>query len=355
MAIKSDGSLWVWGSNYSGQFGTGNNDNSYTPIQVGIDKDWALIAAGYDYSLAIKSDGSLWAWGQNYYGQLGTGNNTSSTIPIFIGNGFERISASIAHTLAIKTDGTLWACGWNLYGQLGDGTNNNSDVLVQIGSASDRQEIDAGYDFSFAMSSNGDAFSFGRNGHGQLGDGTMTNSNTQISVSCSILPISLLSFKGRSNGNENFLYWSTASEVNNKAFEVERSENGFDFVKIGTILGAGNSQAVIDYKLIDRNQSSIINYYRLKQIDFDGMFTYSDVISIFSKGDKTLTIGPNPATNQVFINGDFEPISFRLINNIGIKLVEGIVKKNEAIDISFLPSGVYYLDIGESHKRFLKI
>lgn len=92
-----------------------------------------------------------------------------------------------------------------------------------------------------------------------------------------VLPVSLTSFTARKSNNQIQLAWSTASESNNSHFEIERSVNGTDFVKIGERKGAGNSSSVLNYSFIDNNPASGTNYYRLKQVDFDGKFEYSDI------------------------------------------------------------------------------
>ncbi len=73
VSLKSDGSLWVWGSNGSGQLGDGTHTDSLIPKQIGI--GYTMIAAGYAHTLALMENGSLWAWGNNYYGQLDTETN----------------------------------------------------------------------------------------------------------------------------------------------------------------------------------------------------------------------------------------------------------------------------------------
>ena len=94
------------------------------------------------------------------------------------------------------------------------------------------------------------------------------------------LPIELLYFKGVPSERHNHLTWSTASEHNNHYFEIEKTLDGIEFNTINRINGSGNSQTKIDYKFDDYNIDNNINYYRLKQVDFDGKFQYSDVISI---------------------------------------------------------------------------
>jgi hypothetical protein len=83
----------------------------------------AAVAAGYMHSFALKTDGSLWAWGSNLSGALGNGSTTGrSTTPAPVMNGVAAVATGGTHTLALKTDGSLWAFGYNLYGQIGDGT-----------------------------------------------------------------------------------------------------------------------------------------------------------------------------------------------------------------------------------------
>jgi|GEM_PF-2783097 len=94
------------------------------------------------------------------------------------------------------------------------------------------------------------------------------------------LPIQLISFKGKKVGIDNELEWTTASELNNDFFTVERTYDGTIFETVGTQNGAGNSSDLLDYFLLDYNVRPVINYYRLKQTDFDGQSTFSDMISI---------------------------------------------------------------------------
>lgn len=100
-------------------------------------------------------------------------------------------------------------------------------------------------------------------------------------VTCAaMLPIELITFNGEKQGSNNELNWVTATEINNDYFTVENSIDGINFTNIGVINGAGNSILQKDYHLHDYNVKNEINYYRLKQTDFDGKQTYSDLISI---------------------------------------------------------------------------
>ncbi|MCL1893389.1 MAG: Ig-like domain-containing protein [Holophagaceae bacterium] len=139
MAIKSDGSLWTWGSNYNCALGIGTDYNVIdylsAPTRVGRDTNWATIPVSGGAGFAIKTDGSLWAWGANGSGQLGLGYeyHWQQSTPVRVGeeNNWLAISRS-DHVIALKSDGSLWAWGWNFSGQVGDGTGNDSYVPKRI-------------------------------------------------------------------------------------------------------------------------------------------------------------------------------------------------------------------------------
>jgi hypothetical protein len=105
-------------------------------VQIGSATNWARISAGYDHTIAIKTDGTLWAWGSNGDGQLGDGTYVDKNSPVQIGTAtnWASISAGFKHSIAIKTDGSLWAWGLNNNGKLGDGTTAGKNSPVQISS-----------------------------------------------------------------------------------------------------------------------------------------------------------------------------------------------------------------------------
>ena len=139
-AIKTDGTLWVWGANYNGVFGTNNTIGTFpnflsSPVQtVAAGTNWSKVATGYDSVAAIKTDGTLWTWGRNNQGQLGNGNTTNQSSPAQInGGGTNWSQASMGlyySSAAIKTDGTLWTWGDGEFGQIGD--NSTLDRLSPV-------------------------------------------------------------------------------------------------------------------------------------------------------------------------------------------------------------------------------
>jgi|GEM_PF-921742 len=185
LALKSDGSLWAWGRNVSGQLGDGTTTNKSSPTRVGADTDWAYISAGgWGHSLAIKSDGTLWAWGCNDSGQLGDGTTTSKTSPVKIGTDTDwvAVSGGYYYSLALKSDGTLWAWGYNQSGQLGNGTTNPTPTPVRIGTDTNWAVIEAGGDHSLAIKSDGTLWAWGNNGTGKLGDGTKVDKSSPVRI-----------------------------------------------------------------------------------------------------------------------------------------------------------------------------
>jgi len=175
LAIKNDGTLWAWGSNFSGELGDGTQINRLIPTKISDNNNWQSISAGSDFSLAIKKDGTLWAWGNNGYRQLGDGTKISKSVPTQIGNStdWKTVSAGDSHGVAVKTDGTLWAWGSNYGYQIGDGTGNDVAVPAKIGTDTDWESISAGYYQTLAIKKDGTLRAWGYNGYGEVGDGTV--------------------------------------------------------------------------------------------------------------------------------------------------------------------------------------
>ena len=180
LLLKSDGSLWAMGDNYSGQLGDSTYNSTNLPEQI-VASNVTAIAAGDNHSLFLKSDGSLWAMGYNASGQLGDGTTDNGTYTTnqpeqIAASGVTAIAAGWWHSLFLKSDGSLWAMGYNASGQLGDGTYNNTNCPEQI-VASGVTAIAAGQYHSVFLKSDGSLWAMGYNVAGQLGDGTYNNTN----------------------------------------------------------------------------------------------------------------------------------------------------------------------------------
>ncbi len=184
LSLKSDGTVWGWGYNGSGQLGDGTNTNRSTPVQVTNLSGVVAVSAGNHHSLALKSDGTVWAWGNNYYGQLGDGTTTNSKIPVQVTglSGVVSVAAGGFHSTALMSDGSVWAWGYNEQGELGDGTMTDSAVPVQVSGLSGVVSVSAGVYYTTALKSDGTVRSWGANWFGQLGNGTEIDSNVPVQV-----------------------------------------------------------------------------------------------------------------------------------------------------------------------------
>ena len=188
IASRTDGTLWCWGRNEYGSSGSNNRTNYSSPIQI-PGTDWAVdapnkIGAGYLQSGAIKTDGTLWIWGYGTHGTLAQDNDTHYSSPVQVpGTTWRSIRVGTNNVLASKTDGTLWGWGRNQYGELGqNATNPGLSSPVQV--ASDKTwsvNVDIG-GFTLLVATNGTLWATGHNGEGALGlnDGTQYSSPVQL-------------------------------------------------------------------------------------------------------------------------------------------------------------------------------
>ena len=140
------------------------------------------------------------------------------------------------------------------------------------------------------------------------------------------LPIELLSFSGTGSGKGNILNWVTASEKNNRYFNIQRSVDGNQFTTLGQVNGKGNSNTLTHYTYFDSLLSNSLIYYRLKQVDTDGDYTYSSIIKIelVNTEGRELIVYPNPAYADIHILTDPVVASISIYNVLGKKLMEEI-------------------------------
>jgi hypothetical protein len=161
------------------------------------------------------------------------------------------------------------------------------------------------------------------------------------------LPVHLVSFTGKSQAGSNKLVWKTAEEINNKGFEIERSKDGVEYEMIGFVDGNGDTKEDKTYHFTDTKPFAMA-YYRLKQIDYDGKFEYSKIISVKSDG-AIVRIYPNPAREYLTISGINRKQKFSIVDQNGRVVLEGLAGEKEQIDIVNLGTGRYVVRVdGES-------
>ncbi len=175
LALQRDGSLWAWGANESGQLGRGDTNSSLSPVRVGTESAWVEVRAGGFYSLARRADGTIWGWGANTANQLGVTPPTNRFSPTRIGTNahWASLSAGLLHSLAVTTNGTLWAWGRGSAGQLGTGFTTNSPTPFRVGTGENWTAVEAGLFHSFGLQTGGVLYAWGANTNGQLGLGDL--------------------------------------------------------------------------------------------------------------------------------------------------------------------------------------
>lgn len=404
LAIDENGFVYTWGNNSYGQLGNNSTVASNIPVKVnkgdyqgtaylGDDPNNKIIKAiaGDGHCIAVAQDGIVYTWGNNSKGQLGNESNVNSLIPVkvrmgeyagtaFLGdnssNKITDVAIGNSHSLAIDQQGKVYAWGLNSEGQLGNNTKDNKNVPIKtlkgtysgntfLGDNADNKiiAIATGFTHSIALANNGTVYGWGFNTNGQLGDNTMTQKSSPVVVQVpgGPLPVQLVTFTAKYSGKFVNLNWQTATEVNNYGFEIERQSGGDQLAlgiwkKIGFVKGNGNSNSYKNYSFSDDNSILGKIRYRLKQVDNDGKFEYSNEVEV-----NTIPIQNDILLNQNYPN-PFNPstqIQFAVIKNthavltiyniLGEKiavLFNGNAAAGQVYNVTFvgekLTSGIYY-------------
>lgn len=203
IAVKNDGSVWAWGSNSTGQLGDGSHSTRTVPVRVtGYNAEWLdnieKVYANADVSMALRSDGTVYMWGNNDKGQLGTGNKTNTTRPVKVrgenGDGYLEDITAIATaegcSLALSRTGEVWSWGGNQNGRLGNGTTTERLYPGKVlksdefggGKLTNIVAISAGYYFNAALDADGYVWVWGKNDAGQLGIGSAQDQYRAVKV-----------------------------------------------------------------------------------------------------------------------------------------------------------------------------
>jgi hypothetical protein len=179
------------------------------------------------------------------------------------------------------------------------------------------------------------------------------------------LPVELLSFEGALNGTNIDLSWATASEENNDFFEIQRSSNGKDFYTLGQVSGNGTVNERRYYHYVDRNPEMGVNFYRLKQVDFDGQFEIHKTIGIDQASSTArfeVVLRPNPSkfTNRfeisVLSDDTTRPLSVRLMSISGAVFFDEVIDNGVNTKLSLVPyaslgTGIYVLSVIQGNQR----
>jgi len=305
-------------------FPIGSNTTAYTPANI------QLTNASTTDVLAVRV----------FNGVFTTGNNTGAQVTNNVVNRTWLISEAVVGgsiaTIQLAWDDSIEASGFN---------RNNCAVARHNGSS---------------------YVTFGTTpfGTSTLVSGQRTRSvanvtnfgNFAIGDNISTLPVKLISFNGIASDNDALLNWRTSLEINNRGFEVERSKDGELFETIGFVKGKGNSNAIVSYSLTDANvfADSKFAYYRLKQVDFDGKFEYSDIIKVTNSNVSFDDVNayPNPFANELNVsfnsakntNASLEITNIQgkviTVKNTNVQTGLNLITLSELNDLS---AGIYFV------------
>jgi alpha-tubulin suppressor-like RCC1 family protein len=185
--LKSDGALYCWGLNESGELGVGDSADRFVPIETGClggdcVRDWIALASGSFHNCAIREGGEMWCWGGGLNGQLGAGPlaTKDSAIPVKVTSGVWRAAGlGQSHSCAIQEDGSLWCWGKNESGELGLGDLETrfEPERVEVPGKNEWIRIGAGREHTCAIKSDRSLWCWGKNANGQLGLGFTTDAD----------------------------------------------------------------------------------------------------------------------------------------------------------------------------------
>ncbi len=360
---------------------------------VGDFHDWSQgvsVDAGNNIYITGFFQGPSIIFGSTTLTNAGAGNTSDFFITQYNSSGVPQWSR--------RSGGTGWEYGWAISTDAGSGytyvTGNygspstvfGSTTLNNTGSFGTLDVFTVKYDASgnviCAISgggSGGSDYSYGidadasgnsyitgnyQGANPVFGSTTLSNSYDifTASSSCALLPIEWLTFSGRP-GKVNTLEWSTASESMNGYFTVERSSDGNTFEEIGQVHTAGNTSSMHRYGFTDNYPLPEINYYRLKQMDYDGRFSYSEIISLDNHflADE-LILYPNPARESITAYYNYptgKEISFTVFNACGEQVLKNqiLLSRNSSeqqVNTGSLKPGMYFLRVEAGGEIFFR-
>lgn len=177
------------------------------------------------------------------------------------------------------------------------------------------------------------------------------SSATEVNQSCASLPVELVSFSGSNSREGNILNWETALEINNAGFELQKSRDARSFEVVGFVTGEGNTKENHRYEYWDHSPSPL-TYYRLKQTDLDGTYSYSKLVAVkdnfapFRKNTEAVAIYPNPVRDQLTIRLKNQDQPYSIYNLEGKVLKAGDSVPSRPIDVSSLSNGIHLITVG---------
>jgi N-acetylneuraminic acid mutarotase len=364
----ASGNFWLFGGN-------GTDGNGFS----GYLNDLWKYNTGTNEWTWMKGDNSTNQWG--VYGTQGTADaannpggrdrsagwiDASGNFWLFGGNGYDVSGLSGSLNALWKyntaTNEWTWVKGDNSRNQWGVyGTQGTADAANKPGGRS--------YPLSW-MDSSGNLWLFGSSGYDVSGINGSLNDMWKLSNVLITLPLHLLEFNGRLQNGNALLNWKTENEQNTSFFEIERSTDGRNYTAVGNIV-ASNQPGFHNYDYADDNVTALgvpVVYYRLKQKDTDGRFTYSRIVALSIDNSRNIVLFyPNPVINEANLTitvSKQDKVQVRIIDNAGriIKQQQWNVSAGSTtlpVDVNGLTKGIYFLELKgktiNERKQFVKL
>ncbi|MBK7789331.1 MAG: T9SS type A sorting domain-containing protein [Saprospiraceae bacterium] len=187
------------------------------------------------------------------------------------------------------------------------------------------------------------------------GNAVGCNSASQVQTAClAAMPVTFTEFSVVHKQGDNMISWQTASEVNNDFFEIQYSRDGLNFVSIGHLSGKGTHSTLTDYHFVHPECGAGLYYYRIKQVDYDGSYAYSDIESLRVGEDESrvLNVFPNPTSGSVFIEGLGNDGGEVMVSDVYGRLVFSQEYSGGVLDLGFLTPGSYVLHVVNSSQNY---
>lgn len=320
---------------------TGANTNTAMSLNGGSSTFGSISASGGNggESVNAASNGGGHIGGSGGVGGIGTFNG---------GTGGSRTGYD-------GTNGSPWT-GSAGGGGAGDNGSGGDASNVNTNNTGGAGGMNGGGVGATGRTSSGGAGSAGSNVGGGGAGGWATTSTVvrnggagargQIRITYTALPIKIRSFNANKTENSSFLKLVTASETNNDYFTIERSGDGRSFEAIGEIKGAGNSAEEKHYEFTDENPLPGINYYRIKQTDFDGQYSYSEIKSVQHTGHSKIVISPLHTDGRLHIHTDMQGYDVAVFSSAGQEVTRFTeLSGYQSVSIESLQSGLYIVKV----------
>ena len=285
-----------------------------------------------------------------------------SNVSIYINGVLDSQKSRTSNISALPSDAKMYMGNWAAYPRRFDGSIDEVSIwnialtTTQLSNIKSNPESVTGANYDAT----------GLIGYWNFDDGTAADltasANDGTIGSDVVLPVELINFKANYNRDKVYLNWQTASELNNDYFVVEKSLDksieDANWEEVVRVKGAGTINTISNYGITDDNVNTNdkVIYYRLKQVDYDGKFAYSNIVAVSLQDVQDFQVYPNPSVGVFKVRGfsDNFTSSVDVYNNLGQLVYTIVAKNNVEIDISSQPSGIYFVKSGDRVIRIVK-